>query len=110
MRVVDDGAAVDLLSEQGAGFQDLASLVSFGGADGGALLEIGAAAEAFAAIQIKKRDIVAECGVTGNGTGATAFGITGVTSGNYNLETAGRLTGATREASRKGGGKDCTAG
>jgi hypothetical protein len=79
--LVDDGSAVDLAGEDGAGFQDLAGLLSFGGADGGAAVQWRATAEAFAAVQIEKNDIVAEVGVAGDGAGAAAFGVAWMAAG-----------------------------
>ena len=47
--VVDDGLAVDLIGEDGAGVEDLADLLGFGGADGGAI-GISGFAKTFAAV------------------------------------------------------------
>ena len=76
--VIDDGAAVDLIREYRAGFQDLARSLSFGRSDLSAEIEACAAAEALAAIEVEKDDLVAQIGVPSNGAGAAAFRIAGM--------------------------------
>ena len=89
--VVDDGTAVVLVGENGARFQDFAGFLSFGGADRATLARLGSATVAFATIEIKQNDIVAEIGVAGDGAGAAAFGIAGMTAGHHDFEFAGRF-------------------
>ena len=83
---VDDGAAVVLAGEGGAGPEDLACLAGFGGANGGTVAGAGSAAEALTAIQVQQNHLVAELGVAGNRAGAAAFWVAGMTAGHDYLE------------------------
>jgi hypothetical protein len=86
MGAVNNGVAIDLSRENRTGFQNLAGLLRFGGPDGSALCGTAAAAETFAAIQIKQNNLMAERRIAGNRAGTTAFGVARVAAYHYHLE------------------------
>ena len=60
--------------------------MGFRRADAAALREAGFAAVAFSAIEIEQNHMVAEVGVAGDGAGAAAFGVAGVTACDHDSE------------------------
>ena len=91
MGVVDDGASVDLIGEDGAGFQNAAGSLGFGRANGRAAIEWCGATIPFTTIEVEQRDVVPERGVARDGAGAAAFRIAGMSTGDHDLEFRGCL-------------------
>ena len=105
MGFVDDGLAVDLFGVNGRGVEDLAGFLRFGGADGGAI-RIRRFAEAFATVEIEESDSVAEGDVAGDGASNAAFGVAGMSAGDYDFERDGRRG---KDGCGEGGSKEFTA-
>ena len=105
VRRIDNGLPVDLVGERGAGFQDLAGILRFGGADARTTVEARGAAESLAAIEIEQNDLVAQRRVAGDGAGTAAFRIARMSAGDDDLQ---RFRGSLREQGR-GGAREETA-
>ncbi len=88
--IVYDGASVVLICEGGVGFQDAACFDGFGGSDFRTMAESGGSAIAFASVQIEQSYLMAEIGVAGDGSRAATFGISGMASGDDDLQSLRR--------------------
>ena len=86
---INNGAAIDLIRECGAGVQNGTGLLRFGCANRGTAAEARCAAKALAAIEIEQRHLMTEVGPARDGSAATAFGVAGMTACHDNLKRAG---------------------
>jgi hypothetical protein len=86
--LVDHGLPVDVSREYRARFENLAGFPGFRRSDGARLLRRFALDPALAAIQVKQDDLVAEIGVTGDGSSAAVLGVSGVAACNHHTQFA----------------------
>jgi hypothetical protein len=85
--VVDNGPAIVLAGENGAGAETLASLPCFAGTDIGATIQTGSPTEPLPAIQVQQNNLMAEVGVKCDGPRAAAFRVAWMAARDDNLES-----------------------
>src|SRR5262245_33403688 len=86
VRAIDDCPPIVLPGKFCTGFENLASLLGFGGAYAGALPERCPTAIPFSMIQVEQHYLVAEFRVASDSPGAAAFRIARMAAGDHNLE------------------------
>jgi hypothetical protein len=107
MRSIDDGAAIVLTSESGAGLKMLTSRPGFSGTDRGTPFEARSAAEPLTAIEVQQNHFMAEFGIARDRPGAAAFRVARMPARDNYLE--GVPGGICQQGQTGGGSKQSAA-
>ena len=100
LRGVDDGPAVILPGKDGSGLENATGGLRFCGTNAGTAVQGRFATIALASIQIQQNHLMSQITKTGDGTGASAFGIARMPAGNDDFARFCRSHEGQRQSGR----------